>query len=85
MEKWKNLANQNAESAGKLIEKLKEKWQSKFLHLAREFTAGLGYEAPEATEASEAPPLVVSGHQPYFLHHGVLYKYALLKKAAQKG
>ncbi len=83
MGKWKNLANQYAASPDQSSpDELKKKWRKSFLSLAQKFTEKLGFKPPDTDQAA---PLVVSGHQPYFLHHGVLYKYALLDKAAQKG
>ncbi|MBI3580583.1 MAG: hypothetical protein HY098_00630 [Nitrospinae bacterium] len=61
---------------------LREDWRAEFLRLAAAHTAPLGLPVP-ALDATT--PVVLSGHQPYFYHPGVMYKYLLLARVAREG
>lgn len=58
------------------------KWRKEFLSLALDHTAGLGLPTPNVADGAT---VVMSGHQPYLYHPGVLYKYALLARYARGG
>ncbi|MBI5178084.1 MAG: hypothetical protein HZA04_02345 [Nitrospinae bacterium] len=61
---------------------LRDAWRRELIDVARDFTAQLGLPVPEIPEGA---PLLLSGHQPYFYHPGVLFKCRLLARAAQEG
>ncbi len=60
----------------------KEEWRAEFLRLAATRTAALGLPSPTIDAKT---PVVLSGHQPYFYHPGVMYKFRLLARAAREG
>lgn len=80
---FKKISNDNinllAESS---LAALREKWREEVIGLAKTFTEELGLPLPSMEQNA---PLLISGHQPYFYHPGILYKYRLLTLAANKG
>lgn len=78
---WRGAAErQRREQAG--AGGLREQWRAEFLRLAATHTAALGLPAPPVDAKT---PVVLSGHQPYFYHPGVMYKFSLLARAAREG
>jgi hypothetical protein len=63
--------------------KLRDSWRDEVLKLALAYNYSLGLPTPPQVGAKS--PLVVSGHQPYLYHPGVLYKYYLLTRHARAG
>ena len=80
---WKEAARKN----GALLDTLKtgrlrENWRKTSLALAAEYMDSLSLPVPEIRKDA---PLVIAGHQPFFFHPGIIYKYGLIAQAASHG
>jgi hypothetical protein len=78
---WRKLAErQRAEKPG--LDSLRDAWREELLALAVAHTVSLGLPVPSIDPKA---PFILSGHQPYLYHPGVLYKYRLLTLSARAG
>lgn len=55
-------------------------WRAEMFSAAKKFSAPLGVASPAGRG-----PLIMAGHQPYFYHPGVMFKYRLLRRASADG
>jgi len=81
LSQWKEIA-QKQRAVSSPLDALKTAWRREVAQIAQKYSARLGLSTPALNPAQ---PLLMSGHQPYLYHPGILYKFRLLSQAAETG
>lgn len=80
---WNRAVDENRRITANIAQSgLKDRLRAKCLEQASKYMNSIGLSAPSLNRES---PLLIAGHQPYFFHPGVFFKYALLARSAQDG
>lgn len=79
---WRSVAGKNMKTAEKTADSAdREGWRREIIEVSKKYMNGLGLEVPTLNPGA---PFILSAHQPFAYHPGIMFKYRLLAEKSKE-